>query len=159
MKAIDVDSGTLNKLLKALHWISQSSQHPFFWMWLLHQNDTVGHISKRRICFTWLDCPLGARPLLLSSAIRLRHTTLCRTSLDRWSARHRDLYLRTHNAHKRKTSIFLSEFEPAISWSDRLQTHTSNRAVTGIDPQAEIIIVKWPVLDCILIYNRWLCTQ
>jgi len=159
MKAIDVDSGTLNKLLKAPHWISQSSQYPFFWMWLFTSKRHCWTYFQKKNFFTCLDCPLGARPLLLSSAITLRHTTLCRTPLDGWSACHRDLYLRTHNAHNRKTSIFLSEFEPAISWSDRLQTHTYNRAVTGIDPQAEIIIVKWPVHESILIYSRWLCMQ
>jgi hypothetical protein len=33
--------------------------------------------------------------------ITLRHTTLGRTPLDEWSARRRDLYLTTHNTHKR----------------------------------------------------------
>jgi hypothetical protein len=33
--------------------------------------------------------------------ITLRHTTLGRTPLDECSARRRDLYLTTHNAHKR----------------------------------------------------------
>jgi hypothetical protein len=33
------------------------------------------------------------------------HTALGRTLLDEWSARRRDLYLTTHNTHKRQTSI------------------------------------------------------
>jgi hypothetical protein len=37
--------------------------------------------------------------------ITLRHTTLGRTRLDEWSARRRDLYLTTHNTHKRQTSM------------------------------------------------------
>jgi hypothetical protein len=34
-----------------------------------------------------------------------RHTTLDRTPLDEGSARRRDLYLTTHNIHKRQTSM------------------------------------------------------
>jgi hypothetical protein len=50
--------------------------------------------------------PLGPRPPnFLSFEITLRHTTLGRTPLDEWSARHRDLYLTTHNTHNRQTSM------------------------------------------------------
>jgi hypothetical protein len=38
-------------------------------------------------------------------------------------ARHRDLYLTTHNTHKRHTSLPTEESEPAIPASDRSQTH------------------------------------
>jgi hypothetical protein len=34
-----------------------------------------------------------------------RRTTVSRTPLDEWSARHRDLYLTTHNTHNRQTSM------------------------------------------------------
>ena len=44
--------------------------------------------------------------------ITLRHTTLCMTPLDRWSARRRDLYLATHNAHKRQTSMHRRDSNP-----------------------------------------------
>jgi len=37
--------------------------------------------------------------------ITFRHTTLGRTPLDEWPARHRGLYLTTHNTHKRQTSM------------------------------------------------------
>jgi len=40
-----------------------------------------------------------------SWAHQVRHTTLGRTPLDKWSARRRDLYLTTHNTHKRQTNI------------------------------------------------------
>jgi hypothetical protein len=33
------------------------------------------------------------------------HTTVSRTPLDKWSARHRDLYLTTHNTNNRQTSM------------------------------------------------------
>ena len=48
----------------------------------------------------------GARPPHYRGfAITLRHTTLGRTALDEWSTRRRDLYLTTHNTHKRQTSM------------------------------------------------------
>ena len=53
--------------------------------------------------------------------ITLRHTTLGRTPLDEWSAWCRDLYLTTHNTHKRKTFMHPVGFEPAISASERLR--------------------------------------
>jgi hypothetical protein len=37
--------------------------------------------------------------------ITLRHTTVSRTAVDEWSARCTDLYLTTHNTHKRQTSM------------------------------------------------------
>jgi hypothetical protein len=60
------------------------------------------------------------------------HTTLGRTPLDEWSARRRDLYLTTHNIHKRQTSMPPAGFEPAIPASERPHTHTLDRAATGI---------------------------
>jgi hypothetical protein len=51
------------------------------------------------------------------------HTTLGRTPLDEYSARRRDLYLTTHNTHKRQTSMPLARFEPTIPASERRQTH------------------------------------
>jgi hypothetical protein len=46
--------------------------------------------------------------------ILLRHTAFGRTPLDQWSARRRDLYLTTHNTHKRKKSMLTAGFEPVI---------------------------------------------
>jgi len=42
-----------------------------------------------------------------------------RTPLDEWSARRRDLYLTTHNSHKRQTSILPVGFEPTVSAGER----------------------------------------
>jgi len=64
--------------------------------------------------------------------ITLRHTTLDMIPLDEWSARCRDLYLTTNNNHKRKTSMSLAGFEPAIPSSERPQTHALDRAATKI---------------------------
>jgi hypothetical protein len=61
--------------------------------------------------------------------ITLRHTTLGRTPLDEGPARRRDLYLTTHNSHKRQTSKPPVGFEPTIPVSERPQTHALDRAV------------------------------
>ena len=64
--------------------------------------------------------------------ITLRHTTFCRTPLDRRSARRGDLYFTTHNTHKRQTSRHPMGFEPAIPVSDRPQTHALHRAENSL---------------------------
>jgi len=71
-------------------------------------------------------------PLYRDFNITRRHTTLSRTPLDEWSARRRDLYLTTHNTHKRQISIPSVGFEPAIPASERQQTHALDLPVTGI---------------------------
>jgi hypothetical protein len=53
-------------------------------------------------------------PRYRSSTITLRFTTLGRNSLGELSVLHRDLYLTTHNTHKRQTSIPSAGFESAI---------------------------------------------
>jgi hypothetical protein len=54
----------------------------------------------------------------------LRHTTLCRTPLHEQSARRRDLYLTTHNTHKRQTSMFRRDSNPRSQQaSSRRPTH------------------------------------
>jgi len=47
--------------------------------------------------------------------------------------RRRDLYLTTHNIRQRQTSMPPPGFEPAISASERPQTHGLDRAFTAID--------------------------
>ena len=60
-----------------------------------------------------------------------RRTTVGRTPLDEWSARHRDLYLTTHNTHKRKPSMPPAGFEPTISAVEWPQTFALDRATNG----------------------------
>ena len=52
--------------------------------------------------------------------------------MDELSARPRNLYLTTHNTHKRDKSMPLAGFEPTIPTSQRPQTLVLDRAVTGI---------------------------
>jgi hypothetical protein len=62
------------------------------------------HISIR--FFSCFDSPQWAMSLPCRNFwITLRHTTLGRTSLDKWLAHRRDLYLTTHNMHERQTSM------------------------------------------------------
>jgi hypothetical protein len=63
--------------------------------------------------------PLGGLGLLIFRGFAIthfRHTTLGRTPLDEWPARRRDLYLTTHNTHKRQTSMPLAEFFLSLSF-------------------------------------------
>ena len=60
-----------------------------------------------------------------------RLATFGRTSLDEWPVRRRDLYLTTHNTHKRQTSMPPVGFEPTISKGKGPQTKALNRAATG----------------------------
>jgi hypothetical protein len=54
-----------------------------------------------------------------------------RTSLDERSARRRNLYLSTHNTHKRQTSMSPAGFEPTISTSELPQIHALDGTDTG----------------------------
>jgi hypothetical protein len=81
---------------------------------------------------SWCNSTSGRRPPLYRGfTITLRHTTLSRTPLDEWSACRRDLYLTTHNTHKRQTSMPPTLFEPTISAAERPQTHSLGSAATG----------------------------
>ena len=60
-----------------------------------------------------------------------RQTTVGRTPLDEGSARHRDLYLTTHNTHNRQTSMPPVGFEPTVSAGEGRQTYALDRAATG----------------------------
>ena len=81
--------------------------------------------------FLWRCDP--TRVMMASSFTRfLNHTqgptTVGRTPLDEWSARRRDLYLKTHNTHNRQTSMPSVGFEPTISAGERPPL---DRAATG----------------------------
>jgi len=76
--------------------------------------------------------PIGSRLHNRGFTITLRHTTFGRTPLDEWTARRWDLYLTTHNTHKRQTSMPLVGFETTIPVNERPQTHALDRTVTWI---------------------------
>ena len=95
------------------------------------------------VCLSWGSSPVffyrGATaptgpgpPHFRHFAITFRHTTLCKTPRDEWSARRRDIFLITHNTHNRQTSVPPPGFEPAIPASERPQTYALDRAATQI---------------------------
>jgi hypothetical protein len=81
--------------------------------------------------FQWLDSPLWALGRLIFRRFTItlfRHTTLGRSPLEEGPARRRDLYLTTHNTHKRHISMLPAGFEPTIPVSEpaadpRLRPH------------------------------------
>ena len=90
------------------------------------------HLPSSLFFFLWRCDPTRA---MASSFLRFiditqRRTTVCRTPLDEWSARRRDLYLTTHNTHNRQTSVPPVGFEPTISAGERPQTYVLDRAAT-----------------------------
>ena len=85
--------------------------------------------------FFMAEQPLVGQSLLIIEPPRShsRHTTLGRTPLDEWSARRTDLYLATHNTHKRQTATPpAAGIEPVIPESEWPQTHALECAATGI---------------------------
>jgi len=75
--------------------------------------------SKQRFYFRFFFSPGATAPRgsglphYRVHTITLRHTTLGRTPLEELSARRRDLYLTTHNIHKRQASMSAAGFESA----------------------------------------------
>jgi hypothetical protein len=68
------------------------------------------------------------------------HTTVGRTPLDEGSARHRDLYLTTHNTHNRQTYMPPVGFEPMILVSERPKTDALDRTATGIGGPQKLLV-------------------
>jgi hypothetical protein len=96
--------------------------------------------------------PNGAGlPYYRGFMITLRHVTLGRTSLDEWSARCRNLYLTTHNTHKRQTSIPPVSFESTIpAVKQCTEWHALDRAATGIGSVDTIDFYK-----CFFFFFYW----
>ena len=88
--------------------------------------------SEHTFSFRGATAPSGPGPHYRGFTITLRHTSLGRTPLDEWSPWRRDLYLTTHNTHKRQTPMLPAWFESTIPATDRPQTHALDRAATRI---------------------------
>ena len=88
--------------------------HFFFFLWRLYP--IPGH-----------DLPIRGFAITL-----IGHTTLGRTPLDEWSALRRDLYLTTHNTHKKQISMSPAGFEPANPESELWQINALHRAANGV---------------------------
>jgi hypothetical protein len=78
--------------------------------------------------------PLAGRGLFVIDASRSHSDTPLSVEL-LWASDQCDavdLCLTTHNIYKRQTSMPPAEFEPTIAASEWPQTHTLDRAATGI---------------------------
>ena len=119
------------------HWDRFSSDYSRFFMpFSFHHSSIPIHtfITFVTLFFSWLDSPSGPRlPRCWGFELTLRHTTLRRSPVDEWSDPRRDLYLITHNTHKRQTSMPPTGFEPSIPASEEPQTHILDHATTRID--------------------------
>ena len=72
-----------------------------------------------------------------------RHTTVGRTPLDEWSVRNRDLYLTTHNTHKRQISMSPTGFERTIFSRRAALDRTITGSVLHIKRIVKYRIMKW----------------
>jgi hypothetical protein len=133
--------------------------------WKEKRLGTTAVVNERNcICFLCAPVPTAPEPLRYwGFTIILRHTTLGRTPLDKWSAGRREPYLTTHNTHKRHTFVLLAGFDPAIPVSEQPQTHALDRATTGSGEINCRPIVKWNyVLNISSTYRHkivWNCTH
>ena len=73
-------------------------------------------------------------PFLMFLDHTQRRTTVGRTPLDEWSAHRRDLYLTTHDTHKRQISMPPVGFEPKISAGERSAAARQLRSWVRIPP-------------------------
>jgi len=92
-----------------IRWLKAMNKQTGRFLWYLDYWDIVP------IFFSWFDSPSRHRPPCRGFEIALGQTTPCRTPLDEWSARCRDLYLTTHNTHKRQTSMLRRDSNPQFS--------------------------------------------
>ena len=96
---------------------------------LLISSDFSGHITCIISVYFLSLCPNSpALTFLMFLDHTQWHPIVGRTSLDEWSARHRDLYLPTHNTHKRRTDRNPYPFEPAIPTSEWPQIFALDRS-------------------------------
>ena len=100
--------------------------------WQTHQNRGITCLKFTTPFFFVAQQPRVDQGRLIIEASRtVRSTSLVRTPLDEWSDRCRDLYLITHDSHKRHPFL-RGGFEPALLPSERPQTYTLDREDTGI---------------------------
>jgi hypothetical protein len=123
-----------------------------------------------RLIFSTAQQPLMSQDLLIIEVSRshtFKHTALGRTPLDEWSARRRDLYLTTHNTHKRQTFMPPAGFEPTIPASERPQTNALDRAAASDYVASNIRMVsekrltrswQYAVVVWLLCYP-WICLK
>ena len=123
------------------HWgVSQHdviSQQTWFFTCFNLQRSFIWECDKE--FFSMSQQPTLGQDLLIIKASPSHSDThtLCRTSTDEWPVQSRDLYLTTHNTHKRLSSMLPAGFEPTIPVSERPQTNSLDREATGTGYEKE----------------------
>jgi len=80
----------------------------------------------------WVDSPSGPKHIQCWGAeIILRRTLLSRTPLDEWSTRRSDLYLTTHNTHKRQTPAGAGGIRTLNRRNQAARTHALDGTASG----------------------------
>jgi hypothetical protein len=82
--------------------------------------------------------------------------------MDEWSAQREDLYLTTHNTHKRQTSWTPAGLEPTIPAGERPQTHALDRAVIGFGSESvntNKFQIEYNIFTIVVLYilSKWSC--
>jgi hypothetical protein len=72
-----------------------------------------------------------------------RRNAVGRIPVDEWSSRRRDLYLTTHNTHKKQTSMPSAGFEPTISAGERPKIDALDSAATGMGASYMIMLKEY----------------
>jgi len=107
------------------------------WKWQKYEENCVILFiicTLHRIFSRGATSPSGPRPPHCRGfTSTLRHTTVGRTPMDKWSARRRDPYQTTRNTFTRKTRMTTAGCERKILASQRPQTHDLDRAATGTE--------------------------
>ena len=124
-------------------------------------------------CLFFLFCATATQWARASSFTRFldhtqRHSAVGRTPLDEWSARRRDLYLKTHNTHNRRDIHASCGIRTRNLSRDRTQTYAFERAGTGTGLRnclptynAVVCVTEWQSVShpdfygCRLSYSQW----
>ena len=104
--------------------------------------------------YFWRDIPQWSMAFSFTRFLdhTRRRTTICRTPLNEWSTRCRDLYLTTHNKPNRQTTMSPVWFESTTSAGERRQTYALDLASTGTDFQIQMHVRK--VFSCLIKNGR-----
>ena len=99
----------------------------------------------RKCYFLWRYGPTWAMtsPFLRFTDHTQQRTMVGMTPLDEWSVCCWDLYLTTHNTHKKQTFMPPLGFKPMIPGSQRPQNHALDRAATEIGCKDKWVSKLW----------------
>ena len=111
----------------------------------------IHNLDAKKASLFVLVCSGSTRATASSFTGSIDHTqwrtTAGRTHMDEWSACRWDLYLKTHNIHKTKTSRSPVGFETTISEGERPQTYNLHSAGPGTSKNtysnAELILARY----------------